>query len=80
MGVAITKPHLLLHTFLITLTQFFVNHAKSQSGLSFNLFLIAKQLPVGVAITKPHPYVVKNLVPGDHTSIFDQIGPSIDFL
>ena len=56
-------------------------HAKFQPGLSFNLLLIAKQLPMGVVIPEPHLYllIMFTQVLGDHTSIFGLIGLLIDF-
>ena len=38
-------------------------HANFQPGWSFNLLLLAKQLLMGVALAKPHPYVGNNAYP-----------------
>ena len=56
-------------------------YAKFQTGMSFNLLLIAKQHPVGVATAKLHPMwlIVLIRVFGEHKSNFRLICPLIGF-
>ena len=57
MGVVMTKPHPLPHLHMLNNAQTvpWKSHVKFQPGWSFDKFLRVKQLPVSVAMAKPHP-------------------------
>ena len=62
MGVARTKLHPVTHTHMISYshTVSWKSHSKFYCGWSFHSFEQPKQLPVAVAMARPHPYLVNN--------------------